>query len=274
MVEKLSGGLLVPVDFTVNTDLAVKRVLELAENRSCIIHLFHVVTSPLFTRHGAPSFPLQEGFNKNKKEHALNKLEALRRTIGELMPAACIYIHLVEANAVQRHIIRAAKDLGPRLIIIGKHIYHDWIAFLNTIEPGKVARQSDCPVLLVKTGSIPARVKSIVFPIRNFVAQRNLELLVMLSRKYMATIYLAIPTKESNNALPSVHKAFIDIYRTLKSVLNCPVEYHIIPSNNFTKASLLFAESIMADMILITPEAETKLSLAQGQELTEVINSD
>ncbi|MEP6747016.1 MAG: universal stress protein [Bacteroidota bacterium] len=248
-------NILIPVDFSVNTEIAVKKGLELIETNDSIIHLVHIITS-------------------GERETGYKKLNEWQASIQEKIPGLTVEIHLFKGLNVQHHIVTLAKKLLPQMIIIGKHNYHNWFSFLNTIDPDKLGRLTSCPVLTVKMGSLRNRVKSIVFPVKCFVPNRKIDMLITIARKYRARVYLVILVNPVNEQPTPLYTAFIDTYRLLKASLNCPVEHTMVTGNNLAKASLDFAHSINADMILVSPETETRISLLTGKQVNDVIKGD
>ncbi|HEY4147893.1 MAG TPA: universal stress protein [Chitinophagaceae bacterium] len=262
--------ILLPVDFTINTEIAVKKAMELIEEREAVIHLLHVMSHA--TRAG--NHPASASPGGLERETASVKLESWRNAIRETRPDLQVEIHLLNGKNIHNHIVQLAKITNPQLIIIGKHNYHNWFSFLNTVFPAKMAKQTGCPVLTLKAGSLHNKIKTIVFPISGFVPKRKIELLQKLTLKYRARVYLVTLTEEPGRNDSNAYYAFIDTYRLLKSGLNCPIEHKVIPGNNLAKAALRFAEVIRADMILVTPDTETRVSLIQNKQLTDIVKAD
>lgn len=192
----------------------------------------------------------------------------------DTMTGVSVCIHLVQGKDIQQQIVHLSKKIAPRLIIIGKHNYHNWFGFLNTVIPGLLARTTSCPVLTVKTGSLHNKIKSIVFPVQPIVNSRKIDLLVTLARKYRARIHLVIPAGGGNENESYLYREFIDTYRTLKASLNCPIEYTMVRGNNIARAALHFAELIKADMILVNPDAEQGLFKLRSQQVTDQVKGN
>lgn len=265
-------NILIPVDFSINTEIAVKKALGLIDSEDAVIHLVHVVRSFI------PALGLHTYFADNilsdtsETEHATRRLREWQMSIMETMQDLIVHIHLFKGGTVQHHVAKLAKRIHPQLIIIGKHNYHNWFTFLNTIDPNKLGKLTNCPVLTVKVGSLNNRIRSIVFPVKCFVPNRKIDLLITLARKYRARVYLVILVDPANAKPTPLYNAFVDTYRLLKSSLRSPIEHKAVTGSNLAKATLDFAQSINADMILVSPDSETKISLLTGKQVNDVIN--
>ena len=206
---------LVPVDFSINTGLAIKKAVGLAGADKTMLHLLHVVS---------PRRPLELLVAKNE-------LDRLGQEIRESYPELTIKTHVLKGHSVQRMIIECAKMLNPDLTIIGKQSdRRRWAAFpprnwffSRNIAPDLLARKTNCPVLTVKQGSGDGRVRVIVIPIRNFLPERKLEWAVLLARKFRAQVHLlAIQKDEQGGGLPHV---FLKAYHHLRENLHHPIEF-------------------------------------------------
>ena len=71
-----------------------------------------------------------------------------------------------------------------------------------------------------------------------------------------------------------IYNTFIETYRMLRAAINTPIAHMVIPGVNFTKAVLQFAESVKADMILVDPVQQGRVSILPGQQLNDLIKGN
>jgi hypothetical protein len=130
-------------------------------------------------------------------------------------------------------------------------------------------------VLTVKPGSADSRTRIILIPIRDFLPVRKLEWAVLLAKKYRAKVHLlAIQDQEKPKdwALPQV---FLTAYHQLREHLNHPIEYSTTGRHRSTRATLDYAELVMADMILVNPETESGISGFSGyRHISDLLRRD
>jgi len=256
-MEPAFNKLLIPVDFSVNTEVAVKKAISLAGAGKAVLHLLHVV---------APR-------KRIAAIKARNDLMQWEWHIRESHSGLDVKIHVLKGYSVQRMIIECATMLSPDMIIIGKQCdRRNWFSFRG-ISPDVVARKTNCPVLTVKPGSIDSLTKVIVIPIRDFLPERKLEWAVLLARKYRAQVHLlAIRGHREEGHLPQV---FLNAYHHLREHLHHPIEFSTAVQQNPAKAALSYAELIMADIILVNPEAESGVGgFGGGRHMSNLLRRD
>jgi nucleotide-binding universal stress UspA family protein len=246
--------ILIPVDFSLNTDIAVKKAADLAGREGAELHLLHV---------------LKTGGNV---EAAFGRLE---EAIGEKYPAVRVKRHVLPGHSVQGMIIECAGLLRPDLIVIGRSDPPRKWTFFRRVSPDVIAKKTDCPVLTVKPGSVDSKTRVILIPIRNFLPERKLEWAVLLAKKYRAQVHLlAVQDRQETKewALPQV---FLKAYHQLREHLHHPIEYSATGKQSTAKATLSCAELIMADMIVVNPETESGVSgLAGYRHISDLLGKD
>jgi nucleotide-binding universal stress UspA family protein len=255
--------ILIPVDFSLNTEIALKKAIGFAVAEETTIHLLHVIR---------PGKKVAGQFRNWVVER---DLQQLKYTLQTENPTLRVRIHVMKGFSIQRTIIECAAMINSDLIIIGKqNSRRRWWAFTSLISPNIVAKKSNCPVLTVKPGSMDSRTKVIVLPIRNFLPERKLEWAVLLARKYKAQVHLlAIQQHEQKDGLLS--QVFLKAYHYLREKLHHPIEYSAAVRHNAARAALNYAELIMADMILVNPETESGISGFTGtRHISDMLNRD
>ncbi|MHA4811393.1 universal stress protein [Flavitalea flava] len=255
---------LIPVDFSLNTKMAVKKAVGLIEPQNSFLHLLHVL-NPMTPWKLLSSISMG-GFEKVKVSRkyliweAEKKLAEWRLEIEEILPGVKVVTNIRKGASIQNMIVQTAKLLGPDLIIIGKQDTRRRWPFSSAALPDYIAKLSNCPVLTLKPGSIHHKTKIIVVPVRDFVPERKLELAIMIAGKYRAQVHLVTFPEINKLNQGKTSKAFLQTYHQLRERLHHPIEHISIPNQNPAKATLDYAKSIMADMILVNPETESGIS--------------
>jgi nucleotide-binding universal stress UspA family protein len=271
-MTSLLKNILIPVDFSVNTEVAVKQAIELASTSGSFIHLVHVIKpqtiQSIITARNQPISPLSKNYCANK---AFNKLQEWRHAIEETVSNCVVNTYVVEGG-VHSKIRYVAKEIKPQLIIIGKNSDHKYFSFFNSVCPNGLAKTTGCPVLTIMRRTVNTKIKIIVVPVGSFIPMRKIELVIEFAKKYRAAIHLVtIPNKigvEKKNG-----SSFLETYKILKNSLTSPVEHHIIKGNNLPKAILEYAECIRADLIFVNPGTETRISKVTGKHINDALSS-
>jgi nucleotide-binding universal stress UspA family protein len=255
--------ILIPVDFSLNTEIAAKKAMELTGNDSAVIHLLHVI------RLG------KRATSQFRQWVAEKDLHQWKRNIQDASPNIRVKMHILHGHPVQQVIIECAKMLAPDLIILGKQNKHRRWLFSSNISPDILAKKSNCPVLTAKPGSLDNRTRVIVLPIRNFLPERKLEWAVLLAKKFKAQVHLLAVGENAETKDGLLSQTFLRAYHHLREKLHHPVEYSAAPRHNPARAALSYAELIMADMILVNPQTESRVSGLTGfRHISDLLNRD
>ena len=260
--------ILVPVDFSINTEFVVKQAIELANTTGAAIHLLHVI-KPNRSNIPATDLIISSGNKSYTANEVMRKLEEWKQAIEETIAESKVTIHLVEGS-VHENIINAAKKIQPQLIIIGEKCNHSFFRYFRPLCPNEISKLTGCPVLTIISGTRNSKMQNIVVPVRSFIPKRKIELLLVFAKMYRAKIHL-VAVQNKMGAEDAERNALLDTYRLLKTALSNSIEYHLLDSNNFPKAALKYAESIGADMMFVNPGAETKISSLTGKHINEVL---
>jgi len=246
--------ILIPVDFSQNTEIAVKKAAELAGLEGAELHLVHVMRLPA------------------RLKGEFKQLEAMIRV---RYPAMRVQTHVLRGRSVQRTIIECATLQRPDLIVIGRSTpRRRWFGG-GGVSPDVIAKKSNCPVLTVKPGSADSRPRVILIPIRDFLPERKLEWAVLLAKRYRAQVHLlAIQDRQETKGL-GLPNVFLKAYHQLRENLRHPIEYSATGQQSTAKATLNCAEHIMADMIVLNPETESGvIGLSGYRHISDLLKSD
>jgi nucleotide-binding universal stress UspA family protein len=266
--------ILVPVDFTINTQIAIKKAIELSGADSPTIFLLHVM-HPV-SKHSQPVTAEYDAFTKSDRyQREITRLQKLRLDIFENMSTNAKVETLLVAGKIEEAIVEKAKDLNIDLIILGKHNRQIVFPVVNAASPNKIARLSNCPVLTVKAGSIDRKIKSIVVPVGQKVPKRKIEIVVALANKFHAKIHLVTLKKANVNHDRNASQAVLRTFEILQNFSqNSSIEHKVLEGNNLASAALKYSETIAADLILVNPDTETRISNFTGQHITDrILNS-
>ena len=268
----LFKNILVPTDFSDNTEVAVKQAIELACTNGATIHLLHVIRPKTVWSTLFGSIQKRLRLDDNCfSESVMIKLQQLLQSIEETMPNTKVNTY-VRQGMVRSQIQDAAREVKPQLIIIGKNRYHKYFPLFNSLCPNALAKSTGCPVLTVMRRTINTKIKIIVVPVGSFIPTRKIELVIELAKKYRAAIHLiTVPDYVDFEKIRG--NSFLETYRILKTELTNPLEHHILKGNNLPKAILEYAECIGADLLLVNPGSETKISNITGKHINDALTT-
>lgn len=240
--------ILIPVDFSINTEVAINKAVDIIGGDEAAMYLLHICPSRSLS-------PI--GDSKKHKEEQL--LDVLKETIENSHGSITVNIRVKWSDSVQETIVKAAKEWVVDLIIVGQKSTHSWFPFLNTVMPVDLAERSGIAVLTVKPGALHCKIRTLVMPVIDDVSKQKVEAVIALSKKFKLKIHL-VTFAEGNRAPSEFSKlALLKAFQWLKDTMHCTVEYSVLNGYNKAKAILDYSKKIDADILLVHTNSETKI---------------
>lgn len=267
--------ILVPVDFSVNTDVAISRALEISAGNKSNIHLFHVQQVQLpgimsYLHYFVSGYSARDVIKG--KEYSITKLLKLKKAIHALCDDTLVSFSVAFGEPIEIEIAKKAFKLHADLIIIGKHSHHSMLPFLNTIVPSRLATASGIPVFTTKPGSINKEIKTVVITVDKKFPGNKLALLEALRRKSM-NVRLVTFTNGNDDASYS-RQTLLNAFRSLKSQSMVSVECEVLQGSNKAKALLKYCNKVGADVLIVNPETETRIGVFGNLHISDLLPAD
>lgn len=254
---------MVPVDFSINTEVAINKAIELADLQGTSLHLLHVQSSSFF-----PIGSANAAAEKGKMISSLSEAEKLQQwksTIEAVKPYIQVEVCITYNSSIHKMISKKAREVQADLIVIGKHSHHAWFSFLNTVCSNDLAETTKITVLTVKPGCLHSKIKTVVLPVDSELSPQKLRAIAALNTKFRLKVHLVAFMNKEYKAGDFSSNSLVKSFRWLKDTLHCPVEYSVVHGGNRAKALMQFAEQIGADLMLLQPSLETKLGWPNRQ---------
>jgi hypothetical protein len=247
--------ILIPVDLSKNSEVAIKKGIKLAQE-GATISLLHIRREkmPLQKK---PAFEAETEMNEWK--------EFIERTTTGIR----VNIWISPTAIVQKTITDFSNQLKADLIIIVKQRVHYYFPFLDTVSPGDLVKKCGCAVLTVKPGAVEKEIRTILVYIGCSTRVSKMEALKTICRKFKVRIYFVV-FNDKEFSEPFSPSGFLQTYQWLKSFLHCPVEYTILDNRNKATALFNYGRTVNADMILIHGIKELRTGLMK-QNLHDIL---
>lgn len=242
------NNILVPVDFTVNTEVAVAKALALTDPEGAMLHLLHVRLNKV----GMAALA-------NEKELAAT-LDRWQQLLEDCQPRLRVCWWIAHADSINAGIMHYAVNHGCNLVVIGKNRSNHWFRFTDTIVPRRVAAQTGIPVLTARPGALQTQVRTIVVPVTETLPLIKMAALSLLCARMHPTIHLVV---FGTNATVSTQNAasLLQVYQWVRSHLHCPVAYALLDGSSRSRSLLRYAQKVDADLLLVYPEQETRVDI-------------
>jgi nucleotide-binding universal stress UspA family protein len=261
--------ILIPVDFSVNTEIAIAKTLELIDDAAATIHLLHVRPRGLF--HTVWQYITDH--STETSERVQNKLNELQARIRKMRPDIQVLYCVAETMRVDKAISQKAAQLNVNLIVIGKHSTNSLFSFSKTVISAQIAAATGIPVLTAKPGSLHSPVKTVVIPVGPKFPRKKLELLDAWKNKPGFRIRLVSCIHHEKNDTYS-KESLMNTYHLLKANWPGPVDYEVLHGRNQAKVLLKYCSKVNADLLIVYPGAETKAGGLRNRHISDLLPSN
>jgi nucleotide-binding universal stress UspA family protein len=262
---QLFKKILVPVDFTEGSEIAIRKAVQLSEPGKSVICLLYIC-KPLFSLNpfsntGYIVAPTSEILTISEIEQKICDYKAL---ITRHLDGVIVETVISEAGKLHQKIEETAEIFGPDLIIIYKRGNRSFFHFFNQIPSEKVAQKTGCPVLTIKEGSEKKKIRNIVLPVTQRIPSRKLDIAIKLAKAFSAQIHL-ISFPDCSNEETKSDYAFIESFKKIRENASLVIKHGPVFGNDIPRAVLKYAESVDADLILVNPVTESSLHYVMGK---------
>lgn len=260
---------LVPIDFSEPSKLALEYSSLFCKKFSAKLHLMHVVSAGSYDK-VLPHVDLSargERLTKTLREE-LNKLAA---EYSDCNPEG-VEIHLIEGR-VAKEVVNLSKAINADLILMGTHGVSGFEEFFVGSNTYRVVTAATCPILSVQEKSTGLAFKNIAMSFDRTVYTRDkVPMAAEFAEKFGATIHMAgLITDDYEDQRPKFNLKIKQVEEYLES-RNIPFTSEIIRGNNIAEMSMDFAKSKNADMMVIMTEQEASTGLFMGPYAQRIVN--
>jgi nucleotide-binding universal stress UspA family protein len=278
-MNKLFNNILVPIDFSAVSELAVEKAVDIANHFKCNIHLVIAEKHKIGVQPG-PLHPNNKRSGAGADtETRLSRLQHKLRS--SLDPGLSVHSSVRKGNR-NRAVIEYALRYNIDLVIIGRGtgVLRDMINGGYRIN--EITKQIECPVLIVRKDAHRDRWinatdnqwMNIVLPVCSMLPLRKIMFASYLARKFNSKIHLLSIAGEKTELEADRNQYLSKTYQLLRDNTSLLVECHTIRGHNIADSTLRFARKINADLIVVNPGKESRLSgfvnkLIHGSLFTE-----
>jgi nucleotide-binding universal stress UspA family protein len=197
----------------------------------------------------------------------IEKLERLKKTLEKRfgISITCFEDRGDFMKVVKSHV----KDFSVDLIVVGTK-KKNWLKeiFIEN-KVNSVIGALSCEVLCVSCGSQTDTLKKIIVPVAKTIPKKKIGIAYEFAKKFAGRIYLIALNRSDNKLSDQSTKTLIASYRYLKDLTNIPIECSTVNGTSLANATMNYARSVGADLILINegPESYFKNHLWNGNIL-------
>jgi nucleotide-binding universal stress UspA family protein len=261
--------ILVPVDFSDQSLIALKQSFNLARFTRSEILLVHVIDRDLLETLGR--FFKEGGYEDPLRDRAQERLDKLatetQRESGVVTHSA------IRKGKIYEEIVALSQQEDVKFIIMGTHGAVGLKRFIGS-NAMRVIKEADCPVITIKGRAHALGCKTIVLPLDLTKETREkVDKAVEIAKYFGAAIHV-ISVQESDDEF-LVNKLNRQLHHVLGLIRQHGIETQseLLPAGDVPEAVIAYAEKVSADLIIIMTQQEiywTELFI--GFAAQEIIN--
>lgn len=259
MIHFNSTKILIPVDFSETSLLAIKHGAFLAKYTKGDVYLLHVINKQ-YEHYAVIEQPMHIEDPAIYEASASNKLNELADSVRSEYNVSVNTI--VSIGNPTKEIINNAKEVKADMIVMGTHGYsplEELVLGSNTL---KVITKSACPVMTMSENANRFGYKNILIPIdTSGHSRQKVVYSIEIAKVFSAHLHVVgLIGKSDVNELPGMEVVMHQIKKLAsdKSV-NCTTEI-LKDIKNRADATIKHAEKVKADLLVIMTDQEAEIS--------------
>ncbi len=263
--------ILIPVDFSETSLLALEHAVLMAKLLKAEITLLHVIESLTYT--SAIGHSAVNDFEAEVEKSANARLAELA---AKLSREGATVKTMIEVGRIYRQVVEAALKIKADLVIMGTHGVSGFREFLIGSNASRVVSEAACPVITVQSHAKTIGFKNIVLPIDNTqYSRQKVRYAHELADKYGSKVHLlgilpAEGVEEENKFRIKIRQ--VEEYLSKHNIVYTS-GYLSAKGGNAAKTALDYATSVNGDLLMIMSESEFDSSgLLLGPSARQTVN--
>lgn len=260
----LKNHILIPVDFSAQSQIALEQAFNLANVTNASITILYVIESSIL-KSLFSSKAEADKYKKNIQKQLDKLVSTFQKNLRNPMET------MISEGKVYEEVVDVAKKIRAKFIVMAKSESNHFIGS-NTL---RVVREAPCPVITIKGTVHRNYCKNIVLPLDlNKETREKVSKAIEIAKHFGSTIHvLAVQTSSDEylinklNLILSQVKSYIQkegVFSTSK----------MVNSENIAKSVVNYSKKVKGDLIMIMTQQETDFTdLFIGSAAQQIINN-
>lgn len=247
--------ILVPVDFSVQSEYAIKLASKIADETETEVHLLHLLELP----RGHVDMGSGSNFGIPQSMHYIQKIKEKIAAIKEqFFNTDTVVKYAIRFEKPSEGILNFSTKINADLILMGSKEVSIFDEVLIGSNIKKVVKKSSVPVLVVKNDPKEFNVKELVFTSNfNEEDRKPFEILLEFAQKFGSKIHLL--NVNTMNRFKSTKKAKQKMETFLSKYKNLEHSINVYDDDSLENGILNFSKEVNADLIALTTHERTGL---------------
>jgi nucleotide-binding universal stress UspA family protein len=259
MIHFKPSKILIPVDFSSTSGLAISHGAFTAQLTKSDVYLLHVI----HTQFASAELFIPTVSIENQKEYEKKieeKLNELSNTITKEYGVKVTSI--IKSGNANAEINEVAKEIGASLIVMGTHGYSPLENLVIGSTALRVLTKSPCPTLVMSSEANHKGFNKIIIPIDSSAHTRQkVNYTLEFASHFSAAVYaVGILGSEEENLKPQLELILHQIETLAKEkkvIIHTDILTHV---KNRANATIEYAKKINADLTIIMTDQDAELS--------------
>lgn len=250
--------ILIPVDFSDTSMLAINHGAHLAQKTKAGLYLLHVVNVQFVSQNMfLPSVSLDQSLIEKKAFERMNELAS------EISKEHDVIVQIiVKMGSPSAEISKVAKEIGASIVVMGTHGYSPVEELVIGSTALKVITKSPCPTMAMRNEAKFKGYNTIVLPIDNTVNSRQkVHFSLEFAKRFDATLYaLGLLSSDEEDEKPAMELILHQVHALAKEK-GVKFDSEILSNvSNRANSTVKFVEKVNGDLLVIMTDQDAELS--------------
>ena len=260
--------ILVPIDFSVQSEYAIKLASKIANKTGVEVHLLHLLELPK----GHVDMGSGSNFGIPQSMYYIQKIkEKIGKIKKQFFSLDTIVKYAIRFEKPSEGILKFSNKINADLILMGseeKTIFDELVIGSNI---KRVVKKSNIPVLVVKNDPKEFNIKELVFTSNfNEEDRKSFEVLLDFSQKFESKIHLL--NVNTMNRFKSTKKSRQKMEDFLSAYQNPNHSINIYDDDSIENGILKNFKEINADLIALTTHEKSGLSRIFSRSISKTLS--
>lgn len=258
MIHFTHSKILIPVDFSDTSMLAIRHGAYIAQTTHAHLYLLHVVNSHFMSQN--MFIPV---VNLNQSEIESKAQAKLQQLADEIRNQYKVNLEcIIRSGTPASEVVRVAKELSASLVVMGTHGYSPLQEIMIGSVALKVITRSPAPTMVMSSEATHKGYSKIVLPIDNTVNSRQkVNYALEFAKRFTASVHaIALVGTGEESDRPAMELVLHQI-QTLAKEKAVSIHTEVLTAvKNRATSTVRYTEKVGGDLVIIMTDQDAELS--------------
>lgn len=259
----MATNFIVPIDFSENSLKGLQIALTYSKYGSSNIQMVYVQK-----KSGDYKASLTE-----EHKYATEKFEEIIEKYQPSLNYDSKLRYIIKQGKIYEEVVSQAHSYKESMIATCTHGASGFEEIFIGSNTFKIIEATQRPVVTIRKGEVPGEIKNIVLPItKNIESRQKVPYTAMLAKYFGAKLHVITECSGKNEKTKAKLKIYLKQITEYLEEKNVPYVTDELCGDSMSDLTVSYASNVNAELISITAEKDSGLSLFAGSHAHEVIN--